>query len=295
MRSWVFGLLLVGWFAFSVAAAPAPQPDKKGFPWERIADVEADDFKAAFLSRVAEKLEQVSCYGRCTESIAACLRKNPPHRTAARLARDVLLLMANEASDEDIEKWVEIRRKMAHPPAEEVRQIDLEGLTPLGEADAPVVIVEYSDFKCPFCAMVAPMIEKVVRASEGKARLYFKQFPIKGHARALEAAQACVAADAFGKFWQYCPKVFANQNDLSEEKLLALAEQTGMERKAFRERMNSDAVMDRIADEKMEGLKHRIRGTPTIFVNGKEFLAQPTPQLIIDRIEEELDIQKGRD
>lgn len=284
---------LVGCFCFSVAAAP--QADENGFPWDRIADVEADDFKAAFLVRVAEKLEQVNCYGRCTKSIAACLKKEPPHRTAARLARDVLLLMANEASDEEIEKWIEIRRKMAHPPAEEVRRIDLGGLTPLGEADAPVVIVEYSDFKCPFCAMVAPMLEKIARASDGKARLYFKQFPIKGHARALEAAQACVAADAFGKFWQYCPKLFANQDDLSEEKLLELAEQTGMERKAFAERMNSDAVMDRIAEEKMEGLRHRIRGTPTIFVNGKEFLAQPTPQLIIDRIEEEIDIQKGRD
>ena len=293
MRSWVFGLLLVGCLCFSVAAAP--QQDGNGFPWDRIAGIAADDFKPAFLKQVAEKLEKVKCYGRCTESIAACLKKNPPHRTAARLARDVLLLMANEAGDEDIEKWIEIRRKMAHPPAEEVRHIDLEGLKPLGKADAPVVIVEYSDFKCPFCAMVAPMLEKVVRASEGKARLYFKQFPIKGHARALEAAQACVAADAFGKFWQYCPKLFANQNDLSKENLMALAEQTGMQRNAFLERMNSDAVMDRIAEEKMEGLKHRIRGTPTIFVNGKEFLAQPTPQLLIDRIEEEIDIQKGRD
>jgi predicted DsbA family dithiol-disulfide isomerase len=263
--------------------------------WSRVPDIKAGDFKSDFLNKVALKLTKTPCYGRCSESIADCLSKNPIHTSAQRLARDVFLLMANEASDEDIGKWVEMRRKMAHPEPIDIRGIRLEGLTPLGQPKARVVVVEYSDFECPFCAMISPILEKVVKDSDGKANLYFKQFPIKGHARALPAARACVAADGFGKFWEYCPALFRNQADLSDEVLLKLAGDAGMDKANFKKRMQSEQTLDRIADEKMEGLKNRVQGTPTIYINGKEFSAHPTPELLRDRIEEELDILDGKD
>jgi predicted DsbA family dithiol-disulfide isomerase len=284
---------LVGWISISVLAQAGQPPS--GFPWERVPDIRAADFKPEFLERVARQLEQVASYGRCTESISACLRKEPPHPTAARLARDVFLLMAGEASKDEIGKWVEMRRLMAHPKPEDVRGFRLEGLTPLGSPDAPVVIVEYSDFQCPFCAMVSPMLDRTIRDQADKARLYFKQFPIKGHPRALSAARACVAADGFGKFWEYCPKLFEHQADLTDDRLVQIAGQVGIDAKAFREKMEGEQVLDRIADEKMEGLKNRVQGTPAIFINGKELTGQPTPELLRDRIEEELDILNGRD
>ncbi len=278
-----------------VGAARAGPETSAGIPWDRVPDIEVGKFKDDFVARVAGKLEKVNSYGRCTESVAACLRKDPPHTSAARLARDIFLLMASEGSDEEIAKWVEMRRTMAHPKPEDIRGIDLDGLTPLGDRKAPVVVVEYSDFQCPFCAMVSPMLEKVVRESKGKARLYFKQFPIKGHPRALASSKACVAADAFGKFWEYCPKVFASQADLSDAKLLELAKDAGIDVEKFKQRMGRDEVLDRIADEKMEGLRNRVQGTPTIFINGKELLPHPTLELLRDRIGEELDILNGKD
>jgi protein-disulfide isomerase len=274
---------------------PAAFAGGDAFPWDRVPDIKSGDFKADFLKRVAARLEKVDCYGRCTQSVAACLRMDPPHPTAARLARDVFMLMASEASDEDVAKWVQMRKQMAHPKPMDIRGIRLDGLTALGDSKAPVTIVEYSDFQCPFCAMISPILEKVARDSDGKARLFFKQFPIKGHPRALPAAKACVAADKFGKFWAYCPKLFIHQTELSDEKLVELAVAAGMDAKSFKARMESDEVLNRIADEKMEGLKNRIQGTPTIFINGKEFLAQPTPELLRDRIAEELDILNGKD
>ncbi len=273
--------------------AIAGQPMRGGFPWERVKDVKASDFKDSFLADVARMLDAVPCYGHCSETVAACLKKDTRHTTAARLARDVLLLMVQGAKKDKVLDWVDKRKRMAHP--EETHTFDLTKVTPLGPADVKVVIVEFSDFQCPFCAQVAPMLEKVVRESAGKACLYFKQFPIKGHPRSLSASKACVAADKFGKFWQYCGKLFQHRQDLSDDALLELAAGCGIEKAAFVKQMNLDEVIDRIADEKMEGLRARIHGTPTLFINGKEVLLQPTLPLIRDLIEEGLDILDGQD
>ncbi|HUU02622.1 MAG TPA: thioredoxin domain-containing protein [Myxococcota bacterium] len=271
----------------------AGQPTREGFPWERAKNVKASDFKDSFLDAVAMMLNEVPCYGHCSETVAACLKKDTRHTTAARLARDVLLLMAQDTKKDKVLDWVDKRKRMAHP--EETHTFSLAKLTPLGPADAKVVIVEFSDFQCPFCAQVAPMLEKIIRESAGKACLYFKQFPIKGHPRSLPASKACVAAGKFGKFWQYCGKLFEHRLDLSDDALLELAAGCGIEKAAFVKQMNLDEVIDRIADEKMEGLRARIHGTPTLFINGKEVLLQPTLPLIRDLIEEELDILDGQD
>jgi thiol-disulfide isomerase/thioredoxin len=273
------------------AIGPAAAGEK--IPWDKIPGVKTADYKAEFISRVAEKLEEIQCYGRCSESVAACLRKKPPHATAVRLARDTFFLMAGKKGPEEIKKWVEARKKMAHP--EWAHSFRLDGLVPLGKKDAPVVIVEFSDFRCPFCAKVAPVLEKVVKESGGKARLYFKQFPIKGRPQSLEASKASVAAQAFGKFWEYCRLLFENRSDLSDQVLLALAKKTGMDPGKFKQEMKRDEVLNRIADEKMEGLRARIQGTPTVFINGKEVILIPTRELLKDRIQEELDILNERD
>lgn len=264
-----------------------------GFPWDRVDGVEVDEVREELLRQAEELMAEVPCYGRCTGSVAVCLRKDPPHRTAARLARDVLMLLANGADRDEIMKWVDARKKMAHP--DEIHSFDLDGLVPLGDKDAKVVIVEFSDFQCPFCAQVAPMLEKVVRASNGKARLYFKQFPIKSHPRSLEASKACVASQKFGKFWTYCAALFRHRDDLSDAALLKLAREAGIDPGKFAQEMQREEILSRIADEKMEGLRNHIQGTPTVYINGKEVLLQPTSMLMRDRVAEELDILHGRD
>jgi predicted DsbA family dithiol-disulfide isomerase len=282
---WV-GLVAWSWVAMVAGAEP--------FPWARVPDLRIDDFRPDFLERVAKRLESLPCYGRCQGSIAACLRAEPVHPTAARLARDVLLLMAQESPDADVIKWVEARRAMAHPKLEDEHDFLLSGQRPLGPEDAPVVVVEFSDFECPFCSQIVPALEQLVR-THGKVRLYAKQFPLKGHAHALDAAKACVASSSFGKFWDYCPRLWELRADLSEERLVKLAGELGMGAADFRKAMSSEEVLNRIADEKLEGLKNRVSGTPAIFINGKEFLLQPSARLLKDRIEEELDIQQNRD
>jgi predicted DsbA family dithiol-disulfide isomerase len=279
-------LLNVVWLISAAAA-------EEKIPWELIPGVKISDFKAEFISEVAKRLEEIKCYGRCSESVAACLRKQPVHSTAIRLARDIFYLMADKEGSEEIEKWVEARKRMAHP--EWTHSFNLDGMVPQGKKDAPVVIVEFSDFRCPFCAKVAPLLERVVQGSGGKARLYFKQFPIKGRPQSLQASKACVAAQAFGKFWEYCGLLFENRTDLSDRALLALAKKVGIDPEKFKQEMEREEVLNRVADEKMEGLRARIQGTPTVYINGKEVILKPTRELLNDRIQEELDILNERD
>ncbi len=285
-------LLLVACSLFLFASSSLAAAD---FPWSEVPGVKKSDFKPEFLLAVEKKLDSILSYGRCKESVSSCLKKKEPHGSAARLARDVLILMAEQSSDEEIAKWVEAREQMAHPAPGKIKNVRLEGLTPLGKADAKIALVEFSDFQCPFCARLAPLLEKVTRESQCRARLYFKQFPIKSHDRALAAAKACVASDSLGKFWEYCGLLFASQDDLSDESILKLAKKAGMDIKKFKSIMEKESVLNRIADEKMEGLKFHIEGTPTLYVNGKEFLLLPTERLLKDRIEEEWEILHGKD
>ena len=289
MRRTLLSLAMVVLAAGSAGSVAAG--DK--IPWDKIPGVKVSNFKAEFISQVEKQLEQIKCYGRCTESVAACLRKDPPHATAVRLARDTFFLMAGKKGPEEIQKWMEARKKMAHPGW--THGFSLDDMVPLGKKDAPVVIVEFSDFRCPYCAKVAPLLEQVVKASDGKARLYFKQFPIKGRPQSLAASKACVAAQTFGRFWEYCRLLFANRSDLSEPVLLAMAKQVGMDPDRFKKEMEREEVLNRVADEKMEGLRARIKGTPTVFINGKEVILEPTRELLEDRIQEELDILNERD
>lgn len=290
-RLFFFGLALLLCLPFSSAA----ENDTGAFPWDRLPGVKADNYKPDFLKNVVKKLETIKAYGRCHKSLADCVRMKQRHGSAIRLARDVFIFMAQGAKEKDIEKWIKMRKAMAHPNPTDVRGIKVDGLTPLGKVDAKLTIVEYSDFQCPFCAMTSPVLLKVVSKMKDKVRLYFKQFPIKGHPRALPAARACVASDSFGKFWTYCPKLFEHRDDLSDDNILKIAVECGMDKSAFKKKMMADETLTRIADEKMEGLRNRVQGTPSIFINGKEFLAQPTEELLRDRIEEELDIMNGRD
>src|SRR2546423_1876560 len=95
----------------------------------------------------------------------------------------------------------------------ERKRIPLVGL-PRGAPVAPVTIVEFSDFQCPYCGRVTPTVDELFKAYPGRLRLYFRHFPLPFHADAPLASEAALAADAQGKFWQMHDKLFADQQAL---------------------------------------------------------------------------------
>lgn len=150
-----------------------------------------------------------------------------------------------------------------------IEDIDIEGSPVKGRRDAPVSIVVFSDFQCPYCARLAPVLEQAFKKYAGKVKIVFKNFPIRGHAYAVKAAQAALAADSQGKFWEFHDLLFKNYNHLNDDKIEEIRSQLGLDAEAFKHRMNAPEVLAQINTDASVGRKVGVHGTPTIFINGR--------------------------
>jgi protein-disulfide isomerase len=137
-----------------------------------------------------------------------------------------------------------------------------------GAPDAPVVVVEFGDFQCPYCARAAPVLRELVESSEGQVRLVFRHFPIYDiHPFALTAALAAEAAGAHGKFWELHHLLFTHQDMLADYKLKYYAESIGLDG----DLVVGDAAQpygDAVEADYTRGVELGVRGTPTLFING---------------------------
>ena len=147
--------------------------------------------------------------------------------------------------------------------------INIQGAPFLGPENAPVVIVAFSDFECPYCGTVGTLFEEVLAKHPKEVKVVFKQFPLALHKQAKSAALASLAAHRQGKFWQYHDLLFENQKSLSEAKYNELAKKIGLDlakfSKDYKAPVNQQALQRDMVDAQLAG----VRGTPTIFVNGR--------------------------
>jgi protein-disulfide isomerase len=139
-----------------------------------------------------------------------------------------------------------------------------------GKADAPVTLVEYSDFQCPFCLRVMPTL-KQLRAKYGdKIRVVWKDFPLTQiHPQAFVAAQAGNCAREQGKFWELHDKMFGNQSALQPDALKKYAADAGLDAAKFNQCLDSSKYEARVQDALSAGGRLGITSTPTVFVNGR--------------------------
>jgi protein-disulfide isomerase len=153
-------------------------------------------------------------------------------------------------------------------PAQPVQLISVDDDPALGSANAPVTIVEFTDFQCPSCAAMHPVIDELLKSYAGRVRLVVRDFPMPGHANARKAAEAANAANAEGKFFEYAALLYKHQKDLDVPSLKKYASELGLNRAKF------DAALDRgtyaveVRKDIAEGQMYGIEGTPAIFVNG---------------------------
>jgi protein-disulfide isomerase len=139
-----------------------------------------------------------------------------------------------------------------------------------GPKNAPVTIVEWSDFQCPFCGRVIPTVKQIEDAYKGKIRLAFKHQPLPFHNNAEPAAEAAMAANEQGKFWEMHDKLFANQQQLDRPSLEKYAQEIGLNMARFKAAMDSSKFKERIQKDSAEGMKVGANGTPTFFINGRK-------------------------
>lgn len=146
--------------------------------------------------------------------------------------------------------------------------IDTAGAPFLGRADAPVEIVEFSDFQCRFCAQVKPLTEQIMRQYPDQVKLVFKNFPLSFHEYARPAALAAMAAHRQGKFWEFHDQLFAAQQELSQQRIGAIARELKLDMERFERDIKSQELANRLEKDLQDGQQAGVRGTPTIFVNG---------------------------
>ncbi|RPH70954.1 MAG: hypothetical protein EHM78_09345 [Myxococcaceae bacterium] len=137
-----------------------------------------------------------------------------------------------------------------------------------GPKDAPVTIVEFSDFECPYCGAAHDTVEQVMNTYAGKVRLVFRQFPLSFHPHAAKAAEASLCAADQGKFWEYHEVLFKNQKKLDPADLKAHATQVGLDPQKFGQCLESGDKKKVVDADQQAGMAAGVNGTPAFFING---------------------------
>ncbi|MCM8774806.1 MAG: DsbA family protein [Candidatus Omnitrophica bacterium] len=148
-----------------------------------------------------------------------------------------------------------------------------------GPYDAPVQIVEYSDFQCPACKRAQALVEKILEDYPGKIRLNYRHFPLEGHRWSSLAHQAAECAHQAGKFWEYQKRVYGDQAAWSvsispSDLFFQYAKDLNLDMDAFKTCMVDPEVRRRIMDDKSKGQRLQVKATPTFFINNQRIVGQ---------------------
>lgn len=138
-----------------------------------------------------------------------------------------------------------------------------------GPKDSKVTVVEFSDFQCPYCARAADVVHQLREKYGTRVHFIFRQFPLPFHEHAHDAAEAALAANAQGKFWDFHDRLFAHQSQLDRSSLEQHAKEAGLDVKAFKKALDGDQFAPNVESDMALGQRVSVQGTPTLFVNGK--------------------------
>jgi len=137
-----------------------------------------------------------------------------------------------------------------------------------GPEDAKVTVVEFSDFQCPYCSRAATVVDQVKEKYGTRVRFVFRQFPLPMHENARGAAEAALAANAQGKFWQFHDMMFKNQGKLTRDSLEGMAKDAGLNVGEFKKALDGKTFAADVDSDVKLGESVAVQGTPTMFING---------------------------
>jgi protein-disulfide isomerase len=141
-----------------------------------------------------------------------------------------------------------------------------------GPADAPVTLLEYGDYECPYCGAAYPIVKEVQARIGERLRFVFRNFPITtSHPHAERAAEVAEAAAAQGSFWRMHDVLYENQKRLSDEHLRTYAQQVGLDLDVFDRELAEHVHAARVQEDFMSGVRSGVNGTPTFYVNGARY------------------------
>jgi protein-disulfide isomerase len=270
-------LLATGLLA-ACASSPPPAPatarrtslPPASSPEEALPGVDLSALTAPQRRQLADWSQTAFTYCGAPRTVSASLRQGSSCRHAPRMAALAARYAAAGLEGDRLARAV--TDYYAAFDGRKRARIDLGPAgPPLGDPAAPVALVEYSDFTCPFCQQVRPMLEKFVEERKGRVRLHFKPYPIESHANALEAAQAVEWARDRGAFWKYHDTLFDNPFAADPDSLVDFAKQLGLDADDLAAALKAERYVARVRASMAEAKAAGITGTPTLFFNGRMF------------------------
>jgi protein-disulfide isomerase len=158
-----------------------------------------------------------------------------------------------------------------------------------GSADAPLTLVEYGDYQCPYCGAAYPIVKRLQKTLGKKLRFVFRNFPLtQVHPHALIAAEAAEAAALQGKFWEMHDLLFEQQAFLNPDIIFSWAKRIGLDLEKFGNDIKQEVIENRIKEDRQSGIRSGVNGTPTFFVNGARYDGSPDYNSMLAALESEL-------
>jgi protein-disulfide isomerase len=214
-------------------------------------------------------------------------QKDRINQPLANVRAQIAAALKRAKSDKRREEFLDSLRRTAEvnvflrPPKTEVA-FDPSRL--LGDPKAPVTIVEFSDFECPFCTRVQPTLKELLAKYQGRVRLSYRDFPLREmHPKAQSAAEASRCAGEQGKFWEYHDALFADRTKLDPAGLAENAKKLGLDAKQFEACLSGGKFKDKVEADIQEGSRAGVSGTPAFFINGV-FLNGAQPKAEFEKI-----------
>lgn len=262
-----------------MADAPGQDVDLPGVDTHEFTTRERHEF-SQYVTQLPSPCKDVAV------PIAQCVREQRPCPACLPAAQWVAKSVRDGLSREQVDEAYKER----FDPAS-TRVIPVDGSPVRGPQDAAVTVVEFADFECPFCQKVAPELDKMWEARKDKVRFVYKFMPIAMHPHGESSARAAAAALLQGKFWEMHHALFANGQRLEPSDVDGYARTAGLDLDRFHADLSSQAVNDRLAADKKLADELGVKGTPTIFVDGREY--DPTRGDLADWIDLEIAARTG--
>jgi len=223
-----------------------------------------DDLGKKVFARIANSESSV-----CGQAQSLIQSANDPKancRRSVSALRYVARLIEQGFTDSEISEKLANRYRPVS-----VKKIDVADAPMTGNPSAKITLIEFADYECPHCRRFQPVLHQILDEFRTDVKLYFKNYPLPQHTNARLAAEAAVAAQKQGKFWQFQDKLWEKSDDLSPAAIEKAAKEVGLDVAKFRQDMASEAVKARVQKDRTDGQNAGIEATPTLYINGREY------------------------
>ena len=260
---------------------------------DSLPKVDLTGLTAAQKAKVLRLLRDNECSCHCGMKVAECRMMDPSCSYSKGIAQAIADAVKQGKTEAQALAIAKATKWGQGPPdhsatLEPPVAIPVAGAPVRGATAAPVTLVEFSDFQCPFCIAATPQLEAVLKAYPGQVKLIFKQFPLDSHSQAALAAAAALSAHKQGKFWGMYDALFAQKGRLSRQGIVGLAGAVGLDVNRFQADLGSVEIKRAVDKDIADGEKISVDSTPTLFVDGQRFNGPVTLASLRPIVEAEL-------